>query len=127
MAQPQCDSLARDRLADPVETVDHRALGPDDRVVWVVTTVDPRLARDAGGDEATVPPARAVPDRLGLDDRDPQGRIEDRERVGRPEAGEACARDRDVDLEVTVQRGARDESGEGAVEPEAPLPVALRV
>ena len=72
MTQPHAIAFARDDVADPVDPVDHRALGAHDRSCGCVAPVDARLAGDACGDEAAVSPARAVAHGLGLDDRDPK-------------------------------------------------------
>ena len=71
---------------------------------------------DLGHAEAGVATAGAVPDELGLQDRDPHGRLGAVQEVRGRQAGVAAADDRDVDVEVPDQRGAGGVRGGGVPE-----------
>ena len=126
------DALRCRRPGDLVDAGPHRGvLGQGRRppVPASVGAVQPCQGVERGGEErrapAAVAPRRAVAGDLGLQHRDPQGRVGLGEVVRRPQPRQAGAHEGHVDVEVAAQRGPRRPVVAGRGVPQRQRPVVL--
>ena len=117
------DLLALGDRGDLVDRVVGRAQRPRGAIGIVPQSIGGPAAGQSADRPAAVASRGAKAGDLALDHHDAQVRLERRQVVSRPEAGEPRADDRDVTVAVSRQRRPRGERTVELVEPQAPRAV----
>src|SRR5690606_5692591 len=89
-----------------VDSVDHGPAHSNRRVAPVTALEGGSGCREQGRAPAAVTPGRAETRNVLLDHRDADSRVAPGQVIRSPEAGQAPARDRDVNVEISGQGGA---------------------